>query len=191
MATTTTLLCAPQRVKRETALNENVDDNLLTASILTAQERFVHATLGTELYERLLTMVADGTIGEAGVADYKFLLDAYVVPMLVRFSFVEVLPVLRLRFVHSSVVSMGTEQGTPATYDDLKPVMKSSEQVGDWYRERLIDYLCHNSTLFPEYRDNRGADYSPTVRNYTGGFNVGTGRSAKLDKLARGILGLQ
>jgi hypothetical protein len=60
-------------------------------------------------------------------------------------------PFLRLRFVNNAVVVMNSEQSTAATYDDLKPLMDQALDMATFYRERLIDYICNNSSLFPEY----------------------------------------
>jgi len=47
--------------------------------------------------------------------------------------------------------------------------------MATFYRERLIDYICNNSALFPEYTSNTGADLSPTQNNYTQGMNLNFG----------------
>ena len=36
----------------------------------------------------------------------------------------------------------------------------------------MIEYLDFNSTSFPEYTSNTGADLSPTHRNYFVGMNL-------------------
>jgi hypothetical protein len=70
-------------------------------------------------------------------------------------------PFLRLRFVNNAVVVMNSEQSTAATYDDLKPLMDQALDMATFYRERLIDYLCDNSSLFPEYNEQYGSRSFP------------------------------
>ena len=70
---------------------------------------------------------------------------------------------------------MNSEQSSAATYDDLKPLMDQALDMATFYRERLIDYICNNSALFPEYNTNTGADLSPTQNNYTQGMNLNFG----------------
>ena len=83
------------------------------------------------------------------------------------------MPYLRLRFVNNAVVVMGaTDQSSSATYDDLKPVMDTATDAAEFYRQRMIDYLRNNSTLFPEYTSNTGADLNPTTNNYFAGINL-------------------
>ena len=44
--------------------------------------------------------------------------------------------------------------------------------MGEFYRERLIEYLLDNSTSYPEYSSNTGSDMNPTTRNYYSGMNM-------------------
>lgn len=190
MSSSTTILTSPTRIKKDTVLNDSVDDNLLYPCILTAQEKHIHPTLGTDLYVKLKTLVSDGTITDAGNAIYKTLLDTYVVPCLVQFSFAEVIPSLRLRFVNNSVVAMGSEQSQTASIEDIRPIINSANDIASWYKERLIDYLCHNTGTYPEYTSNTGPDVSPDGRNYTQGLNVDYAYPRDAQRLLRGLLGL-
>ena len=36
----------------------------------------------------------------------------------------------------------------------------------------MIDYICNNSTLFPEYSTNTGADVDPNRNAYYNGMNL-------------------
>ena len=190
MAVNTTTLTSPARVKTDTPLNDSVDDNLLYPAIVTAQERNCHPILGTDLFNKLKTLIVAGEVGDPGNESYETLLNDYMVPMLVQYTFAELLPVLRLRFINNSVVAMGSEQSTTASYDELKPIMNSANDVGNFYKERAIDYLCYNSALFPEYNSNTGAELSPTQRNYTQGLNIGSVYGANDLRYIRSLLGL-
>ena len=96
----------------------------------------------------------------------------YIQPALVQLSFVEVAFVLRLRFSNNSVTIADSEQGVSAQASDIKLVTDRSSAIGMFYRERLLDYLCQNSSLFPTYNQNTGADLSPNRDNYFGGLNI-------------------
>jgi hypothetical protein len=189
MAVNTTILTSPARVKTDTPLNDSVDDNLLYPAIVTAQERNCHPLLGTDLFNKLKTLISAGEVGDPGNESYETLLNVYLVPMLVQYTFAEVLPVLRLRFLNNSVVAMGSEQSTTASYDELKPIMNSANEIGNFYKERAIDYLCYNAASFPEYTSNSGADLSPTNRNYTQGMNLGPSWNMNQLSYIRTLLG--
>ncbi len=172
MASTTIVLVSPSRVQRDTALGGSVDPNVLFPAILQAQEKWILPVMGTDLYEKLKALIAAGTVDDAGNEIYATLLNDYVIPCLVQFSFMEVIPVLRVRFVNNAVVAMNSEQGGSVSYDDIKPLISTARDIASWYKERLIDYLCANSSVYPEYTSNTYPDVSPSSANYTQGLNV-------------------
>jgi hypothetical protein len=169
MAIQHTLFISATRLKKDTALGGSVDDNLIMPYILLAQDMNILPVLGTDLYEALKTKINAGSL----TGDYKTLMETYIQPALVQFSFSQLAPYLRLRFVNNAVVVMGaTEQSSSATYDDIKPLMDTATDAAEFYRQRMIDYLRNNSSLFPEYTSNTGSDLDPTTRNYYSGINL-------------------
>jgi len=169
MAIKHTLYISSTRLKRDTALGESVNDDLIMPYILLAQDMNILTILGTDLDTKLKSEIQAGTLA----GDYKTLVETYIQPALVQFSFTQLVPYLRLRFVNNAVVVMGaTDQSTSATYDDLRPVMDTATNAAEFYRQRMIDYLTNNSSLFPEYSTNTGSDLSPTTRNYYTGLNL-------------------
>ncbi len=190
MSTTTILLVSPNRVKRDTPLGQSVDDTLLQPCILTAMEKWVHPTLGTDLYAKIKKDVGTGDISLPANQPYENLLTTYIIPMLVQYSFAEVIPVLRLRFVNHGVVTMNGEQSSAVSYDDVKPVIHSAVQIADWYRERLINFLT-DSTNLPEYSSNTFPDVQPTRRNYTQGLNVDPTYQSIESRAIRQLLGIK
>ena len=169
MAIQHTLFISATRLKKDTALGGSVDDNLIMPYILLAQDMNILPVLGTDLYEAIKTKINGGTL----TGDYKTLMETYIQPALVQFSFSQLAPYLRLRFVNNAVVVMGaTEQSSSATYDDIKPLMDTATDAAEFYRQRMIDYLRNNSSSFPEYTSNTGSDLDPTTRNYYSGINL-------------------
>lgn len=165
------LFVSANRLKRDTAIGGSVDDDLIRPYVYMAQQRWILPVLGTKLYDKISDDIDAGTI----TGDYETLLNEYIIPSTVQYSFVQLVPFLRLRFVNNAVVVMNSEQSSAATYDDLKPLMDQALDMATFYRERLIDYICNNSALFPEYNSNTGADLSPTQNNYTQGMNLNFG----------------
>ena len=46
------------------------------------------------------------------------------------------------------------------------------KNTGEYYRERLIDYIRNNTSSYPEYSTNSGADVNPSTANYYAGMNL-------------------
>ena len=171
MAIQHTLYISATRLKKDTALGGSVDDNLIMPYILLAQDMQILPILGTDLDTKLKTEIQADTLSGA----YKTLVETYIQPALVQFAFSTLAPYLRLRFSNNSVVVMGaTEQSSSATYDDIKPLMDTATDAAEFYRQRCIDYLRDNTSSFPEYSSNTGADLDPTTRNYYAGINLDT-----------------
>ena len=169
MAIQHTLYISSTRLKKDTALGGSVDDNLIMPYILLAQDMNILPVLGTDLDAKLKSEIQAETL----TGNYKTLVETYIQPALVQFSFTQLVPYLRLRFVNSAVVVMGaTEQSSSATYEDLKPVMDTATNAAEFYRQRLIDFIRDNTSAFPEYSSNTGSDLSPTTRNYYTGLNL-------------------
>ena len=169
MAIQHTLMISATRLKKDTALGGSVDDNLIMPYILLAQDMYILPILGTDLDAKIKSEIQADTLA----GDYKTLVETYIQPALVQFSFAEVAPFMRLRFVNNAIVVMGaTDQSSSATYDDLKPLMDRATDAAEFYRQRCIDYLRNNSSSFSEYTSNTGADLDPTTRNYYAGINL-------------------
>jgi hypothetical protein len=162
------LFVSANRLKRDTAIGGSVDDDLIRPYVYMAQQRWILPVLGTKLYDKLCAEVDAGTV--SGV--YETLLNDYIIPSTVQYAFVQLVPFLRLRFVNNAVVIMNSEQSQAATYDDLKPLMDQALDMATFYRERLIDFINNNTSDYPEYSSNTGADLSPTTSNYTQGLNL-------------------
>ena len=185
MAIQHTLYISSTRLKKDSAIGGSVSDDLIMPYILLAQDMSILPILGTDLDAKLKAEIQAGTL--AGV--YKTLVETYIQPALVQFAFVSLLPYLRLRFVNNAVVVMGaTDQSSSATYDDLNPVMDTATDAAEFYRQRMISYLQNNTSSFPEYSSNTGADLDPTTRNYYAGINLDTNvaRSNRLKNYLQG-----
>tara|TARA_Y100000592_G_C5433280_1_gene299453 strand:+ start:698 stop:1273 length:576 start_codon:yes stop_codon:yes gene_type:complete len=168
MAIQHTLFISTDRLKKDSALGGSVDDNLLLPYILMAQDRYILPILGTDLQNKLISDIQGGSL----TGNYLTLLQTYIQPALVQFAFATVLPFLRLRMVNNSIITMSSEQGSTVAHEDLKPLINASMDQGEFYRERLIDFIQNNTSSFPEYSTNTGADISPTTQNYYAGLNL-------------------
>jgi len=185
MAVQHTLYISSTRLKKDTAIGGSVDGNIIMPYILLAQDMHILPILGTELDNKLKTGIQNDNLS----INQTTLVEDYIQPCLVQFTFTQLVPYLRLRFVNNAVVVMGaTEQSTPASYDDLKPVMDTATNAAEFYRQRLIDFLTNNTATYPEYNDNTGADLEPTTNNYYSGLNldITAPRSNKMKNFLQG-----
>ena len=185
MAIQHTLYISASRIKKDTALGGEVDDNIIMPYILLAQDMFILPILGTDLDTKLKADIQGGSL----TGDYKTLVETYIQPSLVQFAFAELAPFLRLRFVNNAIVILGAnDKSSSASFEDIKPLMDRAKDAAEFYRQRLIDYIRNNTSSFPEYNTNTGADLDPTTRNYYAGMNldVNVPRSNQLKAFLQG-----
>ena len=167
MAIQHTLYISTDRLKKDTSLGGSVSNDLLFPYILIAQDRYILPILGTDLHNKLISDIQ----GSSLAGNYLTLLQTYIQPALVQFSYATVLPFLRLRMVNNAIVTMNSEQGSSVSHSDLKPLINAAMDQGEFYRQRLIDYLTN--TTFAEYTSNSDpGDLSPTTANYYAGLNL-------------------
>ena len=166
------LLISEQKLKDSTAINLNVDVNILLPYVLQAQTLYIEPKLGTQLYEHIKGLIQAGTIGDAGNVAYKTLLDDYISFVLVNYSFYHAIPYLRFKVENGNIYSKTSETGTALTTEESQSLREEISNTAQYYTERLIEYIRNNTSDFPEYSTNSGADVNPDKNAYYNGMNL-------------------
>ncbi|WP_272974112.1 hypothetical protein, partial [Croceibacter atlanticus] len=91
------LFISESKLKDSTALNLNVDVDLLLPFVKEAQKLYVETALGTDLTQKLKDLITAGTVGNVGNENYKTLLDEYIGDMLPQYSLYHAIPYLRFK----------------------------------------------------------------------------------------------
>ena len=91
------LFISEDKVKSSTAINLNVDVNILLPYVRQAQKLYVETKIGTKLSNKLKTLIKAGTLGSAGNEAYKTLVDEYIGDMLPNWAFYHCIPFLRFK----------------------------------------------------------------------------------------------
>lgn len=182
-----TLYTSPQIVKRDTPLGSTIDEHLLAVTIRQAQDKEILPMLGTQLDKKLKADIEAGTLA----GEYKTLMDDYIVPALVQFTFAMVAPVVRVRFSNNSVSVVSSEQGQSADFRDIKPLVDNAKNMAEFYREQGIKYILNDTSSFPEYNANTGSDLYPMTQSYGGVLNIGRDSLPRRDKVVLAAYGLK
>tara|TARA_R110000796_G_scaffold122974_1_gene237278 strand:- start:716 stop:1243 length:528 start_codon:yes stop_codon:yes gene_type:complete len=160
-------------LKRFTNLNGSVLEDYVTPSIKMAQDKYVQSYLGTDLFDKLKADITAATLA----GNYITLMDTYVRDVTVWWTMVELLPNMRARVDNGGLVVRTSEDSQPASGTEIRVLQGQARDNAQFYTKRLIDYLCENSSLFPEYSSNTGADINPTTKAYyDSGFTVSSNR---------------
>ena len=99
------LFISESKLKQSTALNLNIDQNLLLPYIKQAQKLYVESKLGTKLTDKLKDLIKTSTLGNAGNEAYKTLVDDYIGDMLPNWAFFHCIPFLRFKIENGNIYS--------------------------------------------------------------------------------------
>lgn len=166
------LFISESKLKDSTAINLNVDVNLLLPFVREAQKLYVETALGTHLTQKLKDLITAGTIGNVGNENYKTLVDEYVGDMLPGYSLYHAIPYLRHKVENGNLYNKTSENGTALSTEEAQAFREEVLNTASYYRERMIDYIRNNISFFPEYSENSGADVTPSVENYYSNMNL-------------------
>lgn len=162
------LFISEDKLKKSTTINGNVDVELLRPYMKVAQDLHIWTKLGSRLYEKLQNDITAGTLA----GNYETLVNEYIQDALVHWTLYEAIPFLGYKIMNKDIVRQTSETSTTAPLEEINFLRNTVLNTAEWYTERLIDYLCENNTLFPEYNTNTGADVRPSKDNYNGGMNL-------------------
>jgi hypothetical protein len=166
------LFINPDYLKRMTQVNGAVEDSVIVPAVILAQDKWIQQYLGTDLLEKLKTDVTGDTLA----AQYQTLLDDYVRKAVVWWTMVELLPNLYVKLDNGGLVIRTAENTVAISPDDLHRETEAARQNAQFYTTRMVEYLCNNSNLFPEYSSNTGADMLPEKQvYYQNGMTISTG----------------
>ena len=162
------LFISETKLKDSTAINLNVSVYLLLPFVKEAQKLYVETALGTDLTQHLKDEIIAGTLAGAD----KTLVDEYIGDMLPGYSLYHAIPYLRHKIENGNIYSKTSETGNPLTTEESQSFREEILNTASYYRERMIDYIRNNTSSFPAFSTNSGADVSPSSENYYNGMNL-------------------
>lgn len=99
---------------------------------------------------------------------------------------VEMLPNLYVKLDNGGLVIRTAENTAAIGPDDLHREIENARQNAQFYTTRMVEYLCHNQTSFPEYTSNTSPDMFPQKTAYfQNGMTISIGHEGIDPDLAR------
>ena len=143
----TVLLVSEQRMKQWTSLDSNIRIDVLTPSIIQAQDIYIQDTLGTPFYRRLKAGVI---ANDLNTNESTFLKD-FVGPCLIQYSLYLLLPNLEYKMVEKGILNGASEETGTTTLDEMKYLRDQAMDMAQFYNNRMLEYLQDNPGMFPLY----------------------------------------
>jgi len=165
------LLISDVMIKDRTQIHGNIDPKLIYPDIKVAQDIFIHPILGTALYNKLQTIINNGTItSDAALINYKNLLDRYIVDTLMWYVLADLSLTLSYQFWNKGVLRKQGEETELPSETEILSIGNKYKNRAEYYANRLRLYLRQNAdTMFTEYLNpgNGIDDINPANKSFT------------------------
>lgn len=148
-------LISEETLKTETIINDNMGSEYLGPAIETSQDIYLHQLIGSELLDKLYSLVETGEITNEENSKYKHLLDEYITNYLKFKVLSEISIPLAYKYRNTGIITVGGTNITNTTMRDAGLIQNHYDLRANFYAERLKTYLCANSGDFPEYGSTR------------------------------------
>jgi hypothetical protein len=155
------LLISETYLKDATVINDNVEVKVLRSNIRLAQDLYIHPMLGTALYDQICDQVQNSTLTVAN----ETLLDDYIKPSLKYFVLYESGRDVTYKFMNKGLLSKNSENSNAVDPSTLKQIREEYKDKGEWYRQRMIDFILENETDYPEFTSNTRIDQLRPKKN--------------------------
>ena len=171
------LLISQEYLRKKSIINDNVDYELITPIIVTAQDLKIEPMLGTKLYNRVIfetTPTAPGVYANLSPA-IQYLMDNHITPTLLQWvQCMSVVP-FKFRFMNKGIMENNSANSQPSSTDDIKFLKQELENIAENYTNKCIKYIAANLPDYPEYSTNSSTDGDtyPDKRPFKSPFYTG------------------
>jgi len=153
----TALFISRTDLVKNSIIDGNVDTDKFIQFIKISQEIHIQNYLGSKLYDKISSDIVAGTLS----GNYLSLITTYVQPMLIHYAMVDYLPFAAYQVKNGGVFKHTSENSESASKDEVDYLVQKQRDFAEYYTRRFVDYICFNSTLFPEYTSNVDSDIYP------------------------------
>jgi len=147
-------------IKEVTAIENAVDDALITPFITITQDTVLQEILGTTYFDELQTQVAAGSLTAVNEA----LIRNYIQPVVAHFTFWNIIPHLQYHSSNKSIITRTSDTSTTAELNELQYFRNGIRDTAEYYKKRLVRELTVNLTKYPTYATSTGLDNVPKRR---------------------------
>jgi len=147
------MMISEELLKTYTAINDNVQTDELRYCILTSQNIQIQETLGTNLYNKMLDLIRTGDISLTVNSNYKTLLDNYIQPALINYSYYMALDNFMVKFMSVGLVQNRSEQGNSIDFKTFQFLKSNAKDQAEFSDNLLRRHLIFRSGLYPEYNN--------------------------------------
>ena len=153
----TALFISRTDLVKNTVIDGNTDTDSFIQFVKIAQEIHIQNYLGTKLYNR----IASDIIADTLTGDYLTLVTDYIQPMLIHYAMVDYLPFAAYQVKSGGIFKHSSENAETVSKDEVDYLVQKEREFAEYYTRRFVDFICFDSSKFPEYTQNTESDVYP------------------------------
>ena len=117
---TDTLIISEAKLRQFTDINDNLDSRFITSAVIESQDIHIQRIIGTLLYNKIMSDIDSSSLS----GNYKSLVDDYVQPALLYWSYYECLEAIYIRPRNNGLL-----RSTGGDNSESSPISESIEVV--------------------------------------------------------------
>ena len=153
----TALFISRTDLVKNTIIDGNVDTDLFIQYVRISQEIHIENYLGSKLYDKISADIIANTL----TGDYLYLVTEFLQPMLIHLAMTSYLPFAAYQVKSGGIFKHSSENSETASKDEVDFLVQKEREFAEHYTRRFVDYICFNSSKFPEYNQNVDSDVYP------------------------------
>lgn len=130
------------------------------------QDNWTQDILGTNFYEYLQTQYQAQTLN----ADEIILVNKIKAMQVHRIA-EQCTPFINYQLKNKGLMKQSGDYAESSELEEVRYIRSELRNRAEFYAQRLINYLCENYSLFPQYKNNNSTDMKPNQSN--NGYNLG------------------
>lgn len=150
------LLISVNKVKKDSYLDDNVQDDKIRIAIEFMQDAIIERVIGTALYDTLCDFILSGDEEENNEDECSCklteLLDSYIAPIFLYGVQAELTLPLSFKERNIGVFQAGDDKVQPSSMSDINKMANHYTAKMDFYITRCIKFLKCNMDCFPELK---------------------------------------
>ena len=160
------LLISEDTLRSNSELSDNIWGKNVLPAIRTSQDIALQGFIGSCLYEKLLDLVADGSIQDQENVAYKDLLDDFVQPFLIEQVLADITPIVESKLANLGVYKSRTDYADNVPASEVERFQYRHIVNADFYAKRMQNFLKAHRDAYPELDCcGCGADIKPNLES--------------------------
>lgn len=150
MSLRTTKIVKAADVVKQTSIRASVDSDIINANIILAQDSRLAYVLGSALMTKVKEVILDPSKDNADKR-YEHLTEEYISPYLCWSTAYCLIPAISTSMGMGGVQTPESNQGSSVFEGSMSIIKQNVLNGASTYKTLLMDYLCANSSKYPEY----------------------------------------